>query len=92
MYRTLISAFLFFILTPGILFQISKSKWGAMIHGIIFAILICYLYKNDTESLTMFTDTSCNNIVQNTQVAMRKNIYFKDASSCRGPFLFESVS
>ena len=91
MYRTLISAFLFFILTPGILFQISKSKWGAMIHGIIFATLMCYLY-NDTESLIMFTDTSCNNVVQNTKVAMRTNIYFKDASNCTGPYLFESVS
>lgn len=91
MYRTLISAFLFFIFTPGILFQISKSKWSALIHGFIFAIMICYIYSI-TEPLVMFTDTSCNDVVQNTTVAMKTNIYFKDASNCRGPFLFESVS
>jgi len=92
MYRTLISAFLFFILTPGVLFQISKSKTGAIIHGIIFAILLSFIYKNEPESLIMFTDTSCNNVVANTKTAMKTNIYFKDASNCTGPYLFESVS
>lgn len=103
MYRTLISAFLFFILTPGILFRFSNSKWGALIHGIIFSAILCFIYDfKDTETLVplphpliVYSTSECNDkdIITNTRKSIKQNRYYKagpkDAPVCRGPYLFE---
>ena len=101
MYRILIAAFLFFILTPGILFQLSKSKWGALIHGIIFSVILCFIYdfkhteKLELMPLTVYSSSDCSekSIIKNTRKSMKQNLYFKagpkNEPACRGPFLFE---
>lgn len=99
----IISIVLFFILSPGILFRITKSKWGALIHGVIFAILLCFIYDfKNTEKmipspypLTVYTTSKCSekDIVTNTRKAIKQHLYFKAGSEekpvCKGPFLFE---
>jgi intracellular septation protein A len=87
--KTFISMILFFILTPGILFRISNSKWGVIIHGIIFATLIYFIYNN-IEQLTMFSEPTCTAEIATTRKAMKSNVYFKGNTGCKGPFLFES--
>jgi hypothetical protein len=99
----IISIILFFILSPGILFRITKSKWGAFIHGIIFATILSFVYDFKYSEnmiplpipLTVYTTSKCSNedIVTNTRKAIKQNLYFKagpkNAPVCRGPFLFE---
>ena len=94
---------LFFILTPGILFRFSNSKWGALIHGIIFAAILCFIYDfKYTETLvplphplTVYSTAECSDkdIITNTRKAIKQHLYFKagpkETPVCRGPFLFE---
>ena len=41
---------LFFILSPGILFRI-KSKWSPLIHAIIFATILYFIYNSEIERM-----------------------------------------
>lgn len=99
----IITIILFFILTPGILFRFSNSKWGALIHGIIFSAILCFIYDfKHTEKmepsltpLTVYSTSACSEkaIITNTRKAMKQHLYFKAGPKnkpvCRGPFLFE---
>lgn len=99
----IITIILFFILTPGILFSFSNSKWDALIHGIIFSAILCFVYDfKHTEKLelgplplTVYSTSECSKkaIITNTRKAMKQNLYFKAGPEnkpvCRGPFLFE---
>lgn len=96
---------LFFILTPGILFRFSKSKWGTLVHAFIFAIIVCFIYNFKTtekmgmvllpEPLKVYSTSECNDkdIITNTRKAMKQYLYFKAGPKenpvCRGPFLYE---
>jgi hypothetical protein len=71
---------IFFLLTPGILFSISKNKYiSAFIHSIIFAIFCSFFLKNLEgldEDPKYYLDTSCNvifNVDESTPMYVIKN-------------------
>ena len=65
---------IFFLLTPGIIFRISKNKYiSAFIHGIIFSIFCSFFTKNlesfeeeKEEEVITYLDPSCNVILKDT--------------------------
>jgi hypothetical protein len=75
-----VSVCVFFLLTPGILFRVSKNKYiSAFIHSIIFAIF-CSLFMKNLEGLDedpkYYLDASCNdifNVDESTPMYVIKN-------------------
>ena len=61
-----IYSILFFILTPGILFRLSKNNIiSGLSHGIIFSVIFYIFYNHlesidESENIDMFLDASCN--------------------------------
>ena len=69
--------FLFFILTPGILFQVSKNKLiSAFIHGIIFSFFVYFILYN----LESFDDNGNDNINESDNNNEKIDIFLD--SSC----------
>ena len=65
-----IGCILFFILTPGIVFTVSKNKYiSAFIHSIIFSIFYNLFPKNlesFDQDVIVYLDASCNTLLDDS--------------------------